>query len=217
MSAVEALGKLQQGGVGEVIAIMNENIAQAETEAQLRDELEVRKVEVAAGGHLEIAVQRLRAQCHVLAGREVDGGCYADGEVGAEVVVARCGDFQRNGYGEVGRFEVLGRVAAAELFVEDDVLLPEVNGRLQAQTKVFRQTNLAEHADDEARLVVIDVRVPLFIGSRVYVAIVLQFQVHHIHADEETVVQETVVQIGTVLDAWFLGGDGRGRDNGNDK
>lgn len=204
-SAVEALGELQQRGVDEVIALMDEDVAQSEAEAELWDELEVREVDVAPRRHLDIAVEDFCAQRHVFAGGEVEGGSHADGEIGAEIVVARRGNLQGYGNREVGGLEVLGGVASAELLVEDDVLLSEVDGGLQAQTKSLVEAQLSKNAHDKSWLVVVDIDVPLFAGCGVHVAVIRQFQVHHIHSHEEAVVQKAVIQIRAVLDTRLLG------------
>lgn len=204
-SAVETVGELHQRGIDEVVALVNKDVAQTEAEAQLWDKLEIREIDVAARCHLDIAVKDFCAQSHVFAGGEVEGGSYADREIRAEIVVARCRNLQRNGNREVGGLEVLGGVASAELFVEDNMLLSEVDGGLQAQTKSLVEPQFSKHANDKSWLVVVDIGVPLFAGYGIYVAVILQFQVHHIHSHEEAIVQEAVIQIRAVLDTWLLG------------
>ena len=204
-SAVEAFGELQQRGIDEVVALVDEDVAQAEAEAELRDELEVGEIDVAACRHLDIAVEDFCAQGHVLAGGEVEGGSYADREIGAEIVVARRGNLQGDGYGKVSGLEVLGGVASAELFVEDDVLLSEVDGGLQTQAKGLVEPQLSEDAYDKSWLVVVDIGVPLFARDGIDVTVIGQFQVHHIHSHEEAIVQKAVIQIRAVLDTGLLG------------
>ena len=204
-SAVEAVGELQQRGIDEVVALVDEDVAQAEAEAELWDELEVGEVDVAARRHLDVAVEDFCAQRHVFAGGEVEGGSHADREIGAEIVVARRCNLQGNGYGEVGGLEVLGGVASAELLVEDDMLLSEVNGGLQAQAKSLVEPQFSEDANDKSWLVVVDIGVPLFAGDGIDIAVIGQFQVHHIHSHEEAIVQKAVIQIRAVLDTWLLG------------
>ena len=59
--------------------------------------------------------------------------------------------------------------------------------------------------NDKSRLVIIDIGVPLFAGYGIYVAVILQFQVHHIQSYEKAIVLKTVIQIRAVLDTWLLG------------
>lgn len=202
---VDGPGELQLGFVCQILTIVHQDVAQPETELQLGDQFEIGEIEITAHANLHHAVEAFHEEGLVLAHSEVDGRGYIDDGIGAEVVVARCCDFQSDGYGEEGGLDVLCGVSSGGLLVEVEVLLPEADGGLYAQTKGLVETKLAEDADREAGLVVVDLGVPLLSGSGVYVAVVLQFQVHHVDADEETIVQEPVVQIGAVLDNGFLG------------
>ena len=110
--AVQALGELQQCGVGEVVALMDQNVAQPEAEAQFGNEFEVGEIDVTACCKFDVAVQRLGAQGHVLACGEVYGRCRTYGEIRSEVVVARSGNLQGYGHREIGGFQVLCGVTA---------------------------------------------------------------------------------------------------------
>lgn len=203
-AAVEAVGVLHQGLVDEVAAVVDNDVAEAEAELQLGNQLEVAEVDVAAKTDLEIAVETLGEQGVVLAGGEVYAGRGAEADVGPEVVVAGRCHLQQQGQRDVGGFDVLCGIATAELLMEDDMLLTKMQGGLQTQTKSLVQTQLAHDTHGEARLEVIDLGEPLLAGGGVDVAVVGQLHVHHVQADEEAIVQEAVIQIRTVLDTGLL-------------
>ena len=159
--AVDGLGIFQEGSIDEVGAVVSEDVTQAEAELQFGNELEIREVDIATHTYFDVTVETFGEQGTVLAGGEVDGGRYADGRIGTEIVVARRSYLEVNGNSEIGRFEVLRRVAPRDLFMEHGVLLPEMNGRLQAQAKGLVKTQFAEHTHGEAGLVVVDLGVPL--------------------------------------------------------
>ena len=95
-TAFYAVGEFHHGFVQQVVAFLANDVCQAEAEFQFWNELEVGQVYVASHAHLQIAVKGFCLEGFLVVVVEAEGGCKAHGEVGAEVVVAWCGEL----YGE---------------------------------------------------------------------------------------------------------------------
>ena len=97
MTAVDALGKLMQGGVYQVRAVLLYNVQQSEAELQLRVQLEERQIDITTHSHLEVNVKGFHPERAVLARRQVDGRIQAGYQVRPEIIVARRGKLHIQG------------------------------------------------------------------------------------------------------------------------
>ena len=212
MPAVDGLSVFQQGTVDEVASVLLDDVEQAEAELNLRNELEERQINVATHADLKIEVERLEPQGIVLAGCEVHHRIEAGYEIGAEVVVARRGELHVDGYGDVSALEHLRTVGTALLLVIDGMLLPEMDGRRQAQRHVLVQPQVSKHAHRETRAEIVNLGVPLLARLGVDVAVVLHFHVLHVQAKKKAIVESPLVDVRAVLHLALLRRKSQGKD-----
>ena len=199
-----AVGEFHHGFVQQVIAFLADDICQTEAEFQFWNELEVGQIYVTPHTHLQIAVEGFCPEGLLVVVVQTKGGCKAHGEVGAEVVVARCGKLYGEWHGNVVGTHILRGVTCRHIIVHLYELLPEMHGGREAQLHVFVQAQRTQYAHAEARFVLADIGKPLLSCSRVYMAVVLQFHIHEVHAKEEAPVQTAVVYKRLVHDSFLL-------------
>ena len=204
MGSVDTAGMFQQSAIDEVAAVAMDDIKQAETELELRDKFEEGKVDVATHTDFKIKVERLKSQGIVLAGSKIDHRIDATNEVRAEVVVARRCKLNVKGRRDVCVLEYLSCLISTQLLMIHSMLLSEVDCRREPQREIVVHTQFAEHTDSEAGTVVVNLCIPLLTRLRVNVAIVLQLHILEVHAEQETVMEATLVNIRTVLHLAFL-------------
>ena len=212
VASVDGLCVLHQRAVDEVATVLLDDIEQAEAKLQFGDELEERQVDVASHAHLKVEVEGLEPQGIVFAGREVHHRIDAGYEVRAEVVVARGGELQVDGYGDVGALEDLRTVGTAFLLVIDSMLLPEVNRGRKAKGQVIVQPKGSQHADREAGAVVVNLGIPLLARLGVDISVVLQLDVLHVESEQEAIVKLPLVDVRAVLHLALLCRKAQGKD-----
>ena len=208
-TTIHAAGEFEEGFIGEIGAVMVDDVTESEAELKFWNELEIRKIEVTASTDFHVTVKGMREEGIVLAHGEVYRRCQVGDDVWTEVVVTRSRDFQAYGHRDAGGFDALCAVTSSGLFVEPDALLPKVNSGLNAQAEGGVQAYFSEYTHSKARHVTIHVCVPLLSCGGVDVTVVLELDIHHVHADEETIMQEALIQIGSVHDDWFLSTGGQ--------
>lgn len=91
--------------------------------------------------------------------------------------------------------------------MEGDVLLSEVERGCKAEGEVCVDAQLAKHADGEAGTVGVCLGVPLFACFGVDITVVAEFEVLHVGAYEEAVMEAALVDVGPVLYLPFLRND----------
>ena len=208
VGVIDGVGVLHQRPVDEVGAFLFQDVEESEGKLQFGYQLEERQIDVAAQAYLEEAVEGFSGDGTVLVVREVYGRRSTRYKVGTEVVVSRSCHLHGDGYGDIGRLQHLCGVPARVLLVKPDALLSEIHRRGGAQGKVVGQTQFAQYADGESGIVAVDVGIPLFTRSRVDESVVFQFHVLHLEAEEESPVQASHIQIGSVLYLALLSGGG---------
>ncbi len=203
-AAVHTAGELEHPLVGEVRAVVVDDVTQSEAKLEFGNEFEVREVEVTTGTDFYVTIKGLSEQGIVLAHGEVKCRCHTGDDIRTEIVVARCCNLKPNRHGEASGFHALCAVASRDLLMKEHTSLSEVDGGLDAQAKGAVEAYLTQHTHSEAWLVAIDVGVPLLSAGWVHIAVILELYIHHIHADEEAIVEEAAIQIGAVLNDGFL-------------
>lgn len=203
-TAFYAVGEFHHGFVQQVVAVLADDVRQAEAEFQFRYEFEVGQIDVASHADLQIAVEGFCLEGFLVVVVQAEGWCKAQGEVGTEIVVARCGKLHGKRHGDIVGAHVLRGVACRHVVAHLYELLPEVHGGGEAQFHVFVQAQRTQHTHAESRFVLADVGKPLLARGGVDVAVVLHFHVHEVHAEEEAPVQTAVVYEGLVHDRLLL-------------
>lgn len=188
MGTIDTASVLEQSTVDKVATILVNDIQEAKTELELRDELKVRQIDVTAHTYLQVNVERLKAQRIMLACSKIHRRADTSNEIGTEVIVARCGKLQVNRERDIGTLEHLRAVGTTPLLMIDSMLLSEMYSRRKAQGKMIVQAEITKHTYREPRAVVIYLGIPLFARLRVNVAIVLQLEILQMKAKEETIV-----------------------------
>ena len=66
------------------------------------------------------------------------------------------------------------------------------------------EAELTQHSDRKARVVVVNIGVPLLPGGRVDETVVVKFKILHMQTNEEPVVEEALVDVWTMLKGTHL-------------
>lgn len=154
---LHAIRVLEQTLVAQLLGVLCvEGVAESVDELQLRTQLEVGQIEVAAHAELQRERRALQLQRVGALAREVDHRRYACHEIRAVVVEAWRSEDDVACHGDVGGLHILtllvGSAALAQVLqvLEHYVARAEVHHRCHAQLEMCRQTQLAEHSDIDA-------------------------------------------------------------------
>lgn len=207
---VERVGEFHHARIDEVVTLLLQNVCHAEAELQFGYELEVTQIDIATETNLKVAVSRLQTKSLMLLGGKIDRRSYTGNDIRTEVIISRSGKLYVERYRDDGATQVLRTVATTDLFAKEDMTLSEIER--WDKTKCQQTVNLqfCQHSHIEARVIVVDICIPLLTRIGIDKPIITHLQVLHLQAELEAIVQSAIVQIRTMLHLAWLSRGGQG-------
>ena len=185
-------------GVGDVIAVLLQDISQTETELDFGDELKERHIKVASQAYLKIGLKRFGAEFGMLGRGEVVLYHGSRKGIGPVVIVATGTELEidRNGY--VGRLHVLALARAVKEVDVLNMLRPEIQSGIDAHVDIVAELKAAEYSDTEAKILPVAVRHPLVAGF-VDISVADEVEPLVVDTDVEAIVPTAGIDEGFVL------------------
>lgn len=183
--------------VGEVGALLVDDIRKSVHKLHFWNELEKGQIEITAQSCFQINVRVLKQILLLFLDCEVECRCDTCHHVGAVIVESFSCELHIDGNRDVGRFDGLKLLFTVGFVAECEVLRAKMQSGDDAQPQMLGQIELTQNSYGETWLITGRFGKPL-VAVFVDIAILLQLNVLQVHASQKAVVELALVNVGTV-------------------
>ena len=197
VSLIDGLGENQRTWVGDVVSKTIDDIGKTVGEFNFWNEFEERIIEVATKTQFEITVEAIRKQVSTFLHSEVKHWIHARHHVRTIVVETLGRNLEVNRDRDISGLQGLILPLIVQMITKRDVLVAKMHGRNHTHRKMVAQACFSQHTHTESRLVIRHISKPL-VAHLIRKAIVHELYILHVDTSKESIMKDSLVDVGTI-------------------
>lgn len=197
VSLIDRLGENQRTWVGDVVSKTIDDIGKTVGEFDFWNEFEERIIEVATKTQFEITVEAIRKQVSAFLHSEVKHWIHTRHHVRTIVVETLGRNLEVNRDRDISGLQGLILPLIVQMITKRDVLVAKMHGRNHTHRKMVAQSCFSQHTHTESRLVVRHIGKPL-VAHLIRKAIVHELYILHVDTSKESIMKDSLVDVGTI-------------------